>query len=116
MDTISLDQAIKSLPQIQADIRELKALMQDLIKKEVTPNLLTLDEAAKVLGIARTTLLNWVSQRKITVVKAGGNKFDPEDLAAFIRKNRIRGRRKRRQWRQDGVAHHKRTGRGAGRG
>ena len=89
----TLDSAIRTIPKIQAELLEIKRLLQDLINDKATPELLTLDEAAAVLRIARTTLLNWVSQRKITVVKAGGNKFDPEDLQAFIRKNRIRGRR-----------------------
>jgi len=89
----TLDQAIRTIPQIHIKLLEINRLVQDLINKEATPKLLTLNEAAQILRIARTTLLNWVSQRKITVIKAGGNKFDPDDLIKFIRKNKIRGRK-----------------------
>lgn len=51
--------------------------------------LLTLQETAEVLGIKVPTLYNWVSERKITVVKVGRLvKFDPGDLREFIEKNK----------------------------
>ena len=51
--------------------------------------LLTLQETAEVLGIKVPTLYNWVSERKITVVKVGRLvKFDPKDVREFIEKNK----------------------------
>lgn len=51
--------------------------------------LLTIQETAEVLGVKVPTLYNWVSERKITVVKVGRLvKFDPNDLREFIEKNK----------------------------
>lgn len=51
--------------------------------------LLTLQETAEVLGIKVPTLYNWVSERKITVVKVGRLvKFDSKDVREFIEKNK----------------------------
>jgi excisionase family DNA binding protein len=92
-NNLTLDQIINMIPKIHKELQEQKQLLEMLVQKEALPKLLTVDEAAEILGIARTTLLNWVSQRKITVIKAGGNRFDPDDLVEFIKKNKIRGRR-----------------------
>jgi excisionase family DNA binding protein len=51
--------------------------------------LLTLQETAEVLGVKVPTLYNWVSERKITVVKVGRLvKFDSKDVREFIEKNK----------------------------
>ena len=51
--------------------------------------LLSLSETAEILGIKQPTLYNWVSERKITVVKIGRLvKFDSKDVREFIEKNK----------------------------
>jgi len=53
--------------------------------------LLSLSETAEILGIKQPTLYNWVSERKITVVKIGRLvKFDSKDVREFIEKNKRR--------------------------
>jgi len=51
--------------------------------------LLGLNETAEILGVKPPTLYNWISERRITVVKVGRLvKFDPEDVREFIEKNK----------------------------
>ena len=51
--------------------------------------LLGIPDAAELLGIKTWTLRQWVSQRKIAYVKVGRlTKLRPEDIAAFIERNR----------------------------
>lgn len=48
-------------------------------------------EAAKLLGITRSTLYQWTSERKIPFIKISRNliKFDPEALRAWIEAKRV---------------------------
>ena len=51
--------------------------------------LLSVPEAAKLLGIKEWTLRQWLSQRRIGFVKIGRlTKLQQEDIAAFIECNR----------------------------
>jgi excisionase family DNA binding protein len=51
--------------------------------------LLSVSEAAALLGIKVWTLRQWLSQRKIAYVKVGRlTKLRPEDITAFIERNR----------------------------
>jgi excisionase family DNA binding protein len=57
-------------------------------------NLLTMDEAAKYLGISKLTLYGWVSARKLSYVKIGRLvKFKQNQLDAWIDQHTIRARR-----------------------
>ena len=56
---------------------------------EIPFRLLDTDEAAAVLGIGRRTLQERVQSREIACVKFGKSiRFHPDDLAAFIERNR----------------------------
>lgn len=48
-------------------------------------------EAAKLLGITRSTLYQWTSERKIPFIKISRNmiKFDPQALRAWIEAKRV---------------------------
>ena len=47
--------------------------------------LLTAEQAAQYLNISIWTIRQWVSQRRIPVVKLGrATRFNPADLAAYI--------------------------------
>ena len=57
-------------------------------------NLLTMDEAAKYLGISKLTLYGWVSARKLGYVKIGRLvKFKQTQLDAWIDQHTITPRR-----------------------
>ena len=57
-------------------------------------NLLTMDEAAKYLGISKLTLYGWVSARKLSYVKIGRLvKFKQDQLDAWIDQHTIKARR-----------------------
>jgi excisionase family DNA binding protein len=57
-------------------------------------NLLTMDEAAKYLGISKLTLYGWVSARKLGYVKIGRLvKFKQAQLDAWIDQHTITPRR-----------------------
>jgi excisionase family DNA binding protein len=50
--------------------------------------LLSIPEAAALLGIKTWTMRQWLSQRKIAYVKVGRlTKLRPEDITAFIERN-----------------------------
>jgi excisionase family DNA binding protein len=52
-------------------------------------HLLTVPEAAKVLGVSVNTLRQWVCQRRLPTIKLGkAVRFSPEDLQQFIQNNR----------------------------
>jgi excisionase family DNA binding protein len=60
-----------------------------------TEKLLSVTEAAQVLGLSPHTINSWVSQRRITFVKIGSRTmFDREDLSALIQANKIQPRDK----------------------
>src|SRR5262245_31965047 len=51
--------------------------------------LLSVPQTAELLGIKVWTLQQWLSQRRIAFVKVGRlTKLRPEDIAAFIERNR----------------------------
>jgi excisionase family DNA binding protein len=51
--------------------------------------LLSVPEAAALLGIKTWTLRQWLSQRRIAFIKIGRlTKLRPEDITAFIQRNR----------------------------
>jgi len=55
--------------------------------------LLSVPEAAQVLGIKAWTLCQWLSQRRIAFVKVGRlTKLKPEDIEEFIERNRCEAR------------------------
>lgn len=57
-------------------------------------NLLTIDEAAKYLGISKLTLYGWVSARKLGHVKMGRLvKFKQAQLDAWIDQHTVKPRR-----------------------
>ncbi|QPD03915.1 MAG: hypothetical protein Nkreftii_001689 [Candidatus Nitrospira kreftii] len=57
-------------------------------------NLLTIDEAAKYLGISKLTLYGWVSARKLSYVKIGRLvKFKQDQLDAWIDQQTVKPRR-----------------------
>lgn len=57
--------------------------------KMLSRRLISVKEAAKMLGISIHTLYSWVSQRKIPFVKCGRRtEFDIKDLDAWIEKNK----------------------------
>lgn len=57
-------------------------------------NLLTIEEAAKYLGISKLTLYGWVSARKLSHVKIGRLvKFKQTQLDAWIDQHTIKARR-----------------------
>jgi excisionase family DNA binding protein len=55
--------------------------------------LISIPEAAQLLGITRHTINCWVSQPRITFVKVGRRKvFDLFDLQRFIESNKVAAR------------------------
>ena len=54
-------------------------------------NLLSVEEAAQRLGVARQTIYNWMSTRQGPKYIAIGRRrmFDPDDLQEFIDQRRI---------------------------
>jgi excisionase family DNA binding protein len=56
-------------------------------------NLLTIDEAAKYLGISKLTLYGWVSARKVGFIKVGRLvKFKQEQLDKWIDEHTVKPR------------------------
>ena len=56
---------------------------------EIPFRLLDTDEAAAVLGIGRRTIQERVAARELACVKIGkAIRFHPDDIAAFIERNR----------------------------
>jgi|TARA_Y100000034_G_C6745729_1_gene331218 excisionase family DNA binding protein len=49
---------------------------------------MTLKEASQYLRIAKRTLYNWCSEKKIPSIKLGGVKFAKEDLDDLIEKRK----------------------------
>jgi excisionase family DNA binding protein len=55
--------------------------------------LLTVQEAAHLLGVSVSTLYGWVWQRRIPFVKVGrALRFEQRDLEKFIQSNRVEAR------------------------
>lgn len=56
------------------------------------PNkLLSVSEAAEMLGLSKHTLNQWKSQGRIPFIKLGRRTlFDPDDLEAFIADRRVK--------------------------
>ena len=56
--------------------------------RDVKP-LLNVDQTAELLGISVNTLRQWISQRRLPVVKLGkAVRFAPEDLQKFIEEHK----------------------------
>ena len=54
-------------------------------------SLLSVKEAARVLGISKHTLYAWSSKRRIPFIKIGDRTmFDPADLDEFIDNGRVK--------------------------
>ena len=52
--------------------------------------LLTIKEAADILGVSVNTIYKWTSAKKIPYVKVGGRvMFDPDDLEAWIEARKV---------------------------
>lgn len=53
--------------------------------------LLTVDETAEMLGVAKQTLYNWVHQRRVPCVKVSRTKlsFDEDDLQKWLDAHRV---------------------------
>jgi excisionase family DNA binding protein len=52
--------------------------------------LLSVHDAAKLLGISRWTLESWKARRKVPFVKLGRRcLFDPQDLREWVEQNKI---------------------------
>jgi excisionase family DNA binding protein len=52
--------------------------------------LLTVEEAAKLLKISKWTLVAWKCKRKVPYIKLGKRTlFDPCDLQTFIERNKV---------------------------
>ena len=55
---------------------------------ELLEPLLNIQQAAKILGISKSTLRNWVQRKKISRVKVGGRvMFRPDTIRKFIVRN-----------------------------
>ena len=55
---------------------------------EVIKPLLSVTQAAKILGISQCTLRNWIQRKKIARVKVGGRvMFRPDTIREFIAYN-----------------------------
>ena len=55
---------------------------------EVIEPLLSVPQAAKILGISQCTLRNWIRRKKIARVKVGGRvMFRPDTIREFIAYN-----------------------------
>jgi excisionase family DNA binding protein len=68
--------------------------MKEMAVGSAMNNLLTMDEAAKYLGISKLTLYGWVSSRKLGYVKIGRLvKFKQTQLDAWIDQHTISPRR-----------------------
>ena len=60
---------------------------------ETTKRLLSIDELSHFMGVSKGTLYNWVSQRKIPLVKCNGLlRFDVEDIERWIKDNKVPAR------------------------
>jgi excisionase family DNA binding protein len=58
------------------------------VKLEVIEPLLSVPQAAKILGISQCTLRNWIQRKKIARVKVGGRvMFRPDTIREFIAYN-----------------------------
>lgn len=63
-------------------LRQIREIIKEL---DVTPYLLTYDDAADILGIKTQTLRGWVCQGRISYVKIGSAvRFKREQLDEFI--------------------------------
>jgi excisionase family DNA binding protein len=52
--------------------------------------LLSIDEAAKLLGVKRSTLYAWVSQRRIPYLKVGRLvRFRAEEIDKWLERNKV---------------------------
>jgi excisionase family DNA binding protein len=63
------------------------------VPAQIVPRLVSVKEAAGILGVSVWTLRQWLSQRRIAVVKVGRlTKLQLHDLQAFIAGNRREAR------------------------
>lgn len=63
------------------------------IPMKVLPEFLTLEEVAKVLRVAKSTMYRIVSQRQIPFFKIGRHiRFDPKDILEYLKKSRTTSR------------------------
>ena len=57
------------------------------------PELVSVEQAARILSVSVSTLYAWVWQRRIAFIKLGcALRFDVSDLQEFIRHNRVQPR------------------------
>lgn len=89
---MSLDEAISLLPEILKELKEQKTMIKQMQDQRSVPTLLTDDQVAEIFGIKKSTLYKWVCAGRITVVKAGGNRFDSKDIERFIESQKRKGR------------------------
>ncbi len=55
-----------------------------------TRNLIDVKDAARMLGLARSTLYEWARFRRVPHIRLGDRLlFDPADLQAFVRRRRV---------------------------
>ncbi len=55
-----------------------------------TRNLIDVKDAARMLGLARSTLYEWARFRRVPHIRLGDRLlFDPADLQAFVQRRRV---------------------------
>lgn len=90
---MSIDETLALIPEIIERQDRIQASLDRLHRNQTVPRLLVDDEVMEILRIQKSTLYKLVSKGELTVVKAGGNKFDPEDVAAYIQRSKKGGRK-----------------------
>ena len=81
-------QQSRQKPQQSLEAKRTSAANRPYSGNHVQP-LLSVPEAAKILGVSIWTLRQWLSQRRITMIKVGRlTKLAMTDIVEFIERNR----------------------------
>lgn len=90
---MSIDETLELIPEIIERQGRIEACLDRLNRNQTIPRLLVDEEVMEILRIKKSTLYRLVSSGELTVTKAGGNKFDPKDVQAYIQRSK-KGRQK----------------------
>lgn len=93
---LSFDQLPSAVSQLSSKLDRIEKLLLSKTSLEPDQNeLLTIDEAAKFLNLAKQSIYGKVSRNEIPVLKPAGTKrlyFSKTDLLAYLKAGRIRTR------------------------
>lgn len=88
MDLLQIQLAVMSLQKEVRDFKELLKLNSQKAEPSA-PTFMSIDEAAKFMGVSSSTLYKKACKGEIPHYKIGGLKFDRNELDQYIRKHKV---------------------------